>query len=228
MYSYYEEPSFFDQVLMAVGGYPMIILFVVLFIMFSAMSRRGKGSLNAPMSILVLREFFMNNVDDESDDTLVYMEGRPSGLLNWLLTITGLGATTFLSVKRTELSFRSASLRGSFYSLMSLKNISSVHCGFYRPIGYLIAAVFCFILMIVFFAGDISGAAVLCLIIGVLFLLGYHFNKLIRVMVQTNGGSTFGMCFKPSLIEGVNVNMDKAQECVELINRQIMAVQNKD
>lgn len=55
----------------------------------------------------------------------------------------------------------------------------------------------------------------------------YYFKKMIRIMVQTKGGGIFGMCFTPSFIEGINVDIEKARAAVDLINKYMLTEQQK-
>lgn len=186
--------------------------------------KKGNSSLNSPMSTLVLTHF--EYLEEEGRDELVRICGRQSGFVGWLLVQLKLGAETTLVVTKKELLIKSSSLSGEFHSNMTLKNIASSHCGFYKPIAYLILGiVFLIASLVVMFETFWIGFLVL-IVAAILFGL-YYFKKMIRIMVQTKGGGVFGMCFSPSFIEGVNVNINKAQEVVALINRYMLQEQAK-
>lgn len=201
-----------------------IIIAVVVLVVFW-LSKKGDNSLNAPMSKLVLTKFKFG--ESEGSNELAYLSGRKSGIIGWLLVKIGLGAETVIHVTKDELSFKSSSLSGEFHSLMTLKNISSSHCGYYKPVIYLILAILFLVLaLVVMFTGE-AGLGVFFIVLAIIFGVLYYFNKMIRIMVHTKGGATFGMCFSPSLIEGVDVNIDKAKAVVELINKYMLVEQKK-
>ncbi len=186
--------------------------------------KKGNSSLNSPMSTLVLTHF--EYLEEEGRDELVRICGRQSGFVGWLLVQLKLGAETTLVVTKKELLIKSSSLSGEFHSNMTLKNIASSHCGFYKPIAYLILGiVFLIASLVVMF--ETFWIGFLVLIVAAIFFGLYYFKKMIRIMVQTKGGGVFGMCFSPSFIEGVNVNINKAQEVVALINRYMLQEQAK-
>ena len=202
------------------------ILFIVGIVSFFSKRRR----LGAGMSTLVLRKFVVS--DDPAEDTLLLIVGRKSGLVGWLQTVLGLGAETTLRVTKRDMLFRDTSLSGGSDSLLSLKGgIASVHCGFYKPILFIILAV-------VFALGGLMGLVVLpsdaipgmlfgmLLIVGLMLVL-YHFNKSLRIMVQSKGGAIFGMKFKASLIENVSVDIDTVRQVIERINARIVEVQSE-
>lgn len=206
--------STFLNFALAAGG--LLLLLVLM--------KKGGSSLNSPMSTLVLTRFSYQENDESKE--LVRISGRESGLMGWLLVKLGLGAETTMVVNKTELLMKSCSLSGEFHSNMSLKNIASSHCGFYKPIPFLILGIV-FLLMGLSTLFVEVAAGFFMLLLGGGFLVLYYFKKMIRIMVQTKGGSVFGMCFTPSLIEGVNVDMKKAESVVALINKYMLLEQNR-
>lgn len=201
------------------------IVIVVAIVIVAIFLKKGNNSLNSPMSTLVLTHFEYS--EQEGRDELVRICGRQSGFIGWLLVKLKLGAETTLIVTKKELLIKSSSLSGEFHSNMSLKNISSSHCGFYKPIIYLILGIVLLIAALVAMSEVAVWAGVLVLIVAAIFFALYYFKKMIRIMVQTKGGGIFGMCFSPSFIEGINVNIEKAQEVVALINKYMLQEQVK-
>ena len=189
-----------------------LIVFLVIIFIFA---KKGDNSLNSPMSTLVLTKFQI--LDSDSSDEIVYIAGRQSGIIGWLLVKLGLGAETTIQVKKNEFLMRSASLSGEFHSNMTLKNISSSHCGFYKPIHLLILGILCILGGLASMVTSV-GLGIFIIILGLIMFIMYYFKKMIRIMVQSKGGGVFGMCFTPSLIEGVNIDIEKAQAAVDLIN----------
>ena len=203
---------------------PITAIIVILVIVF-LLIRRGKNSLNSPMMTLVLTKFQM--LESEDSDELLSIAGRKSGLIGWLLTKIGLDAETTIRVTKKELLMKSSSLAGESYSIMTLKNISSSHCGFYKPITLFILAVILVLLGLLIMMFVSFGIGIFIMILGAICYAIYYFNKKIRIMVQTKGGGIFGMCFSPSLIEGIDVDMEKAKSAVELIQKYMLIEQKK-
>lgn len=175
------------------------------------------------VSTLVLKSMTVQEKDN--DDLLVYITGRPSGLMNWLLTTCGLSDLTVLRITKHEVEFKTSSLSGQDNSLMSLASLSSTHCGYYKPIYLIIAmAIMGVMTLIGIFAGGISALIFGIVGIGILWLI-YYFNKKIRIMVQGRGGAFWGLSFSPSLIEGINVDIKKAEEIVTLVNKYVIKEQ---
>ena len=204
------------------SAFAVLLIIVVLVIVLSGRSRK----LGSGMSVLVLRRFAVS--DDPQQETLVWITGRKSGLMGWILTVLGLSAETTLRVTRKEMLFRDTSLSGSSDSLLSLKGgIASVHCENRKPIAYLFVAV-CFALsgIVVAFTATFAGAIGSLLLSGVMFVL-YHFNKSVSIRVQSKGGAVFGMRFKPSLIENVSVDQERVRRTIELINARIVVIQSE-
>ena len=174
---------------------PITAIIVILVIVF-LLIRRGKNSLNSPMMTLVLTKFQMS--ESEDSDELLSIAGRKSGLIGWLLTKIGLDAETTIRVTKKELLMKSSSLAGESYSIMTLKNISSSHCGFYKPITLFIFAVILVLFGLILMLSNLIGTGIFIMILGAICYAIYYFNKKIRIMVQTKGGGVFGMCFSPS------------------------------
>lgn len=204
--------------------YSYLIGLLVLVLIF-AFAKKGNNSLNSPMTTLVLTKFQMMESDDS--DELLYISGRQSGLIGWLLVKLGLGAETTIQVNKKELLIKSSSLSGEFHSIMTLKNIASSHCGFYKPIFILILAILFIIGGIFLMIGSSVGFGIFLIILGLICCAVYYFKKMIRIMVQTKGGGIFGMCFTPSFIEGINVDIEKARAAVDLINKYMLTEQQK-
>lgn len=213
---------------MGTGTLSFVGIIVILWIIVSVLSRRKLGS---GMSTLVLRRFVLP--EDPESDTLLYIVGRKSGIMGWLLTVAGISAETTLRVSKNDILFRDVSLSGSSDSLLSLKGgVASVHCAIHKPIGFLVLAVLFFLSGLGFLGfpgGELGGGGVLivCLILVAVMLVLYHFNKKLRIMVQSKGGAAFGMSFKASLIENVKVDIDRVRQAVDRINAQVVLLQSK-
>ncbi|MDR2026012.1 MAG: hypothetical protein LBQ01_00445 [Prevotellaceae bacterium] len=113
--------------------------------------------------------------------------------------------------------------------MMTLKNTAHIRCKYHRPLSVLFFAILS-LAGALYYAnipyGNSSLLTVLTIISVILFLV-FYFNKHITIVVETCGGKTYQIGFKPSLIENVDVTLGKAQEVVELINSQIIKEQER-
>jgi hypothetical protein len=215
------------------GAPELIVVAVVVLFIIGGLSRRGgRSRISGPS--LVLRKFNLNEA--APDGLVVDIEGRASGLISWLLTVLGLDAITTLKITGKELSFRSSSLFGQIYQVAPLPNISSTHCGYSKPIGYLVLGVLIGLAGIVAsFAqhggGGLAGgggmAGLPLIVIGLVFIIAYFLSKKLAISVETSGGMVMGLTFKRSVIENVPVDIQKALMAIQLINRKIVEAQMK-
>ena len=88
--------------------------------------RRGGSAVAGPSGpTLVLRRFDVS----PNRPSAVTIEGRPAGLVAWLLTTVGVDTLTTLRVSERDVSLRSANLSGEIHVLLPIEQISSTHCG---------------------------------------------------------------------------------------------------
>ena len=227
-------------------GFPeLIVLAVVVFIvivMGIITARRGGGSIRFSGLTLVLRTFKIDEAP--SANILVDIVGRGSGIITWLLTIIGFDAVTSLKVTDKEVTFKRSSLFGKTYQVISLPSVSSTHCGYSKPLGYLIMGVIFLVggILSIPFQGGGGGFprdtaaglsanstfVLIGLVIGGIFLLAYFLSKKIFIFLETYGGMILGISFKRSVIENVSVDMEQALKAIEVINKRIIASQVKN
>jgi hypothetical protein len=205
----------------------LIIIGVIIFVVIGMGSGRRGRSIRAGGPTLVLRKF---DVDESMQDgILVEIIGRASGPTAWLLTVLGFDAETRLKVTEKEFSFKSSSFWGQIIQIAPLPNISSTHCGYSKPIGYLIISgifVIDYVISIITGAGypfnDNNGILIVKLIIGGLFMLLYWLSKKMTISFETSGGMVMGLTFKRSVIENVAVDIEKARQAIEIINKNVI------
>jgi hypothetical protein len=151
---------------------------------------------------LVLKQF---SVNPQTGDVLII--GRQPGLLGWLLSMMGLDATTEFRVSGQGVQVRQGSAFGDIASIVPLRQIAAVSAGFAKPAQYLILAVMTAILVIP----------------PIVFVILYFLETRVAIMVETTGGARLAIQFKPSVIEGVNVNKDSALGVMNIINQHVMS-----
>lgn len=137
----------------------------------------------------------------------VYVVGRQPGFMGWLLSAIGVDANTELTVTPTEVSFRQASLFGETVTVCPVTRVASVSAGYAKPVEYLLLA----------------GMFVWTVIIPIVMIIMFFLEKRMFIMVQTTGSSSFAIAFKRSIIEGVEVNQEKAKEVIQILHRNVMA-----
>lgn len=221
----------------AIGVPELIIIAVVVFIVVGVwLARRGGRDIYIAGPTLVLRKFEID--ETPSANLLVDISGRPSGIIAWLLTTVGVDAETSLKSTDKEITFRSSSLFGQINRVVPLPSISSTHCGYSRPIGYLILGIIFILVGILstFFPMSIlwqfglygsRGLLLFSLVIGGVFLIAYWLSKKMTIFLETRGGMTMGLTFKRSVIESVPVDINKALKAISILNQKIIESQLK-
>jgi hypothetical protein len=187
---------------------------------------------------LVLRKFSVSGAPSKQEDPVIEIEGRKPGLIAFFLTLIGIDASTSLIVTPRDIRFRKGSLYGEITSMMPLTAVASAHAGFAKPIGYLIAAGAVLFASLGLGIGAHSelrhgggGAGVAVLILGVLvslvLVVSYFLSRKMAVFVESSGGTTVGLVFKQSIIEGVTVDIDKVKSLVDIIRELVITCQQR-
>jgi hypothetical protein len=209
-----------------IGVLELIVLAVVVLVLVGrGLARRGGGGILISGPTLVLRRF---KIDETSTaNVLVDIVGRASGITAWLLTVMGFDAETSLKVTDKEVSFRSSSLFGQTHQVVPLPSVSSTHCGYSKPIGYLIVGAIFLIGGILSGLGESGGGTVILsgLVIGGILLIAYYLSKKIVISIETSGGMVLGLSFKQSVIENVSVDMEQALKAIRIVNQKVIGSQ---
>ena len=222
----FQPPRYKEGTMFGMGAPELIVVAVVVLLIVVGLGRKGgKARISGPS--LVLRKFDLD--ESASDNPIVDIEGRASGLIAWLLTVLGLDATTTLRITNREVSFRSSSLFGEIHQVAPLSSISSTHCGFFKPIGYLIIGI------VIALGGVVAGlskhtggmAGLPLIVVGLVFIVAYFLSKKLAISLETTGGMVMGLTFKRSVVENVAVDIQKALLAIQLINRKVGEAQMK-
>lgn len=172
--------------------------------------------------LLVLTEF---NVDASS--RTVRIVGRAPGIVAFVLASLGLDTKTTLYASEAEVHFKTASLSGEQIRSTPITQIASIGVGYSKPILLLIlGAAFGFFGLVAAVKAGI-GAFVAGALVGAIFVVAYALLKEITISVETTGSLTFGVRFRRSVIENVDVDIDKAKTAMELIARNVVLSQGK-
>jgi len=201
-------------------------LIVLAVVIGGVLALRGRGGIRITGPTLVLRRFKIDEAP--SANVLVDIVGRASGITAWLLTVMGFDAETNLKITGEEVSFRSSSLFGQTHQVVPLTSVSSTHCGYSKPLGYLIIGAIFLIGGILSGVGQRGGGIILIgLIIGGIFLLAYYLSKKIVISLETSGGMVLGLSFKRSVIENVSVDIEQALKVIGIVNQRVIKSQVK-
>lgn len=191
------------------------------------LNRFGHVGIKVRGPVLVLRKFKIN--ESQSADPLVDIIGRTSGIIHYLLTIMGLDEETSFKLTNREILFKSSSLFGQLNMIASLPSISSIHCGYSRPIEYIFLGV-TFIVGGIWslFSKEWAGMKFMGgLVVGAIFLVVYWLSKKIGIAIETRGGMILGLIFKRSVIERIPVDIENAQKVIRIINKKVIESQMK-
>lgn len=158
---------------------------------------------------LAVKEFTINPEGD-SNGLYVRIVGRKSGLLDWFLSLIKIDSTTVFEVYSDHIRFTQANLSGRMTSVIPLSAISSTSCGYFKPFLYLVI-----------------GIPLIPILIGFIFIIYYFLQKSLMVTADSHGGATAAIAFKRSVIEGIRVEAEQAEEVVDIINQLVLAQQSK-
>ena len=180
--------------------------------------RRGKSG-----TTLVLTGFRVDPA--ATDGPCIDITGRPTGLTAYVLTALGLSTETRLVVTDLQVSVHRSSLSGEFNDIVPLTHVSSTHCGYSKPFALLVVAA-------VALAGGIFGGLALPNGGAVVILLGlvaaavlvvvYALSKKINIQVVADSSVTLPLTFRPSLLNGVPVNIAATNDALALLNQKVL------
>ncbi len=191
----------------------IVLLVAIAVVIFK---RFGKASLVS----LSLSKYCFN--PDSSDEPLL-LEGRKSGLWQWILAKLRLGNKFQIAVKADHINYSADSARGNTLALTPMAKIASTACGYRKPIGFLITA--CILLLFGLFQlfnGEF-GFFLTMLLFAVLMVVYYIYKKTFFIEIHTTAGVIFGFSFKRSFIENVDVNIELIQKSIAHLNEKIVA-----
>jgi hypothetical protein len=203
------------------GFFPLIILIVI----GAVLAKRRSGGTIISGPSLVLRKFSVKK--DGSNGYIIEIIGRASGVIAWLLTVMKLDTETSLKISQKDILFKSSSLFGQIYQVSPLPSVSSTHCGYSKPIGYLIFGAIFMGGGLLWGSAQYQGGGIMLggLLIGLVFFIAYWLSKKIAISIQTKGGMIMGLSFRRSVIENIPVDIKKAMQAISLINKNVIASQ---
>lgn len=176
---------------------------------------------------LVVKKLTTRSGNHGTASSGVEIMGRREGLIAFLLTLIGLSPTTSLVVDDREAVCTTSGLLGIAHQSVPLDRVAQVTSGSKVAFEYILAAVIMGLIGLVMSAFSLFNGLVLgvlgVIVLTVLFVaiaLGLYFiNKRFYVGVFPQGGWPMLMVFKPNVIEGVELNLERALEVASIIRR---------
>lgn len=168
---------------------------------------------------LALKEFRLDP-SARAGEPILTVVGRRGGIASFLLTKIGLDAVTRLTVSRNEVRCRQAGLSGEWIDLAPLRQIDVVRVGTRKPIGLLFLAAAVLILGLFgrnFLWFVIAGVAAVALV------MVYFASRSFVLDFRPGGANRIAVAFKPNVLEGVSVDLEKVLQAAEHIGAAIQA-----
>jgi hypothetical protein len=160
----------------------------------------------------------------------VRIVGRSPGFISFLMSKFGLDDITELVVSRSQVSCKSASLSGETIGFIPISKIASVNSSAVKPIWTIITA---FLVLIVgmglgFYLitkgpGN-PGSIVLIttLLLTLVLVAAYYLTKSIELSVISDGATHLTVRFRPSVIEGVKVDIQRSIAAANVIRDLVL------
>ncbi|MDR0538332.1 MAG: hypothetical protein LBH04_09905 [Tannerellaceae bacterium] len=192
------------------------------------------GIIILAIAIYVIKSLFNRNtvhlalsklqIMPDGDDRII-IEGRKTGLIQWILAKLKLGNYYRLLVKKDSIYYSANSASGEHLTLTPVQKISSTSCGANNPIGWIFLSILLGFIGIIMLTSN-PAQGVFLLLLGTISLALYRFNKSFFITIQTSGGYNFGFSFKRSFIENLPVDSASVREVITRINELVLAAQH--
>ena len=182
--------------------------------------RGGQKKTFGGWSSLVVQQWHAGNEPDESG-RFIYICGRKTGIVAWLLTTLSPDADVALAVLEGRIEFEQSSLSGKERTMIPLSSISSTEYGYHKPWK---GALILFVItenVVSYLLSEISssharygyesGSSLPSLLAGLLAgaivaVLFYIYNRKLRLGFREHSNHFNGIEFKRSVIEGKEVS----------------------
>jgi len=155
----------------------------------------------------------------------IEVRGRREGLIPFLLTLAGLSPTTSLNVNEREAICTSSGLFGLVSQSLPLDRVPQVTYGSRKPVEYVFVAAIVGIfglvaivsaLLSMDFIALLGVPVITALFTGVPIIL-YYINKRFFLGLHCQGGYPIVLSFKPNVIEGVELNLERAMALAAVV-----------
>lgn len=157
---------------------------------------------------LVIKKWYASTTPNQ-DGNFVHLVGREAGLFAWFLALIGIDPTTEIEIKEKVTIFTAGSLSGKTKRVIPMQSVCSAFYGYVKP--WQTALVIGLLTLPLYGLGLLLGP------------LYYFLNKELTVGVIENSSWVGGFAFKRSVIEGQNIDEQKAYEVINIIRTLIEA-----
>ncbi len=205
--------SFMSPVALLFGFAPWLLV-------LGALVRGGRKKTFGGWSSLVVQQWHAGNEPDEAG-RFIFIRGRKTGIVAWLLTTLSLDADVALAVMEGRIEFEQSSLSGKEKTMIPLSSISSTEYGYHKPWRSALILFAVTETVISNLLGEISssharygydsGSSLPSLLAGLLAgaiagVLFYIYNRKLRLGFREHSNHFNGIEFKRSFIEGREVS----------------------
>lgn len=200
------------------GGYTLILIWTVVLSKVISLFRGGSTS-------LVVQKLAIRTAHSRATTNAVEITGRREGLVAFLLTLAGLSPTTSLVVNDSEAICRTTGLLGIEHRSIPMDRVAQVTSGSKVAFEYIVGAIVVLLVGLVMTTHHLWNFELLPLVGTPVVTAGamvamvalYLLNKRFFVGVFPQAGPSMILAFKPNVIEGVELNLDRAMEIAAII-----------
>ena len=179
------------------------------------------------MGALVLKKFDIKS-DATGKNDCIHVVGRQSGLIAFFMSLAKIDPTTEIKCNDERIEVTKSSFFGQQSICMPIAAVTGIIGGYTKPKSLL------FGMLPVMFVGfslaqpmrssvPILVAVVLCIVMFVMYML----KKEMSLFAQNGGDTLWGLTFKRSIIEGVDVDSQKVNTAVGLMNSRVIQLHSK-
>ncbi len=174
------------------------------------------------MSALVLKKFYLNKEANNGEESL-HVVGRQGGVVAFLLSLMKIDPTTEIKCNDERVEVTQSSFFGRQTINIPLVAMTGVIGGFQKPKSLFFAILAVLIGGISLSVEAGMGAAIASFVIAAILTVIYMLKQEMALNVQNGGDTLWGLSFKRSVIENVTIDIDKVNEAVSLINKNVLA-----
>lgn len=172
----------------------------------------------------VLQKFQIQT--SNKNQPLIRVVGRAEGLISFILTHLGLSDQTHFELHPDRIFYRSNSLSLQVVNTVLPKHVNYTICTIYQPIWVLVLGVFQLLGSMLTLLGVMWIGSGLSVILGFLALFSAYFfwtNRFLVMGVVPANGQPFGIMFKRSIIENMEVDFGKVRKAMQIVDNKMIA-----
>ena len=173
---------------------------------------------------LVIQKFAISAQPLPMPAPTVEIVGRSRGVVAFFLSLIGFSPITRFILAGNELRCQSASLFGQSSQTIPINHIATLSAGVRKPVGNLVVAAVFLLggITLSVFTEDVIASAV-GLVLATALVIGYVLDKSFFIMVHPEGGPEIALVFKPNVIEGVPIDVERALSVVAVIRDRVIS-----